>query len=55
MFEQGIYELLGEGIVETLYMTIVSTAFAYIFGLPLVYCCVTDKDGIFQYPSLTRF
>ena len=55
MFEQGIYELLGEGIVETLYMTIVSTAFAYIFGLPLgVLLCVTDKDGIFPIPIINK-
>lgn len=40
-------EILVNGILETLYMTIVSTAFAYIFGIPLgVILYITDKKGI---------
>lgn len=40
-------EILGNGILETLYMTIVSTAFAYLFGIPLgVILYITDKKGI---------
>lgn len=40
-------EILGNGIWETLYMTIVSTAFAYLFGIPLgVILYITDKKGI---------
>lgn len=40
-------EILTNGIVETLYMTIVSTIFAYLFGIPLgVILCITDKKGI---------
>lgn len=39
--------ILGNGIWETLYMTIVSTAFAYLFGIPLgVILYITDKKGI---------
>lgn len=40
-------EILGTGIWETLYMTMVSTAFAYLFGIPLgVVLYITDKKGI---------
>ena len=46
MSEQ-IIEILVKGIWETLYMTIVSTTFAYLFGIPLgVILYITDKDGI---------
>ena len=39
-------ESLWEGILETLYMTVVSTGFAYILGLPIgVILYVTDKGG----------
>lgn len=42
-------EILINGILETLYMTIVSTAFAYLFGIPLgVILYITDKKGICQ-------
>ncbi len=38
---------IGAGIIETLYMVIVSTIISYIIGLPLgIMLCVTDKDGI---------
>lgn len=46
MSEQML-EILGNGIMETLYMTIVSTAFAYLFGIPVgVVLYITDKKGI---------
>ena len=46
MSEQMI-EILVNGIWETLYMTIVSTVFAYLFGIPLgVILYITDKKGI---------
>ena len=39
--------LLLVGVVETLYMTLVSTAFAYVIGVPLgVVLYVTDASGI---------
>jgi len=39
--------LLQLGIFETLYMTFISTAFAYLFGLPLgVILHITKKDGL---------
>jgi D-methionine transport system permease protein len=55
MLEQGILKLLGNGILETLYMTIVSTALAYVFGLPLgVLLCVTDENGVFRMPVVNK-
>lgn len=46
---QQMIEILGSGIWETLYMTIVSTVFAYLFGIPLgVILYITDKNGICQ-------
>ncbi len=43
------------GIWETVYMTVISTAFAYVLGLPLgVLLCVTDKDGIHPMPVLNK-
>lgn len=42
-----IQGLILKGIGETIYMTLVSTLFAYIFGLPMgVILVVTAKDGI---------
>lgn len=42
-----IQKLILKGIGETVYMTLVSTLFAYILGLPMgVILVVTDKDGI---------
>lgn len=43
----SIINLLLQGIGETFYMVIVSTAVAYLFGIPLgVLVYVTDKNGI---------
>jgi len=39
--------VIGVGILETLYMTLVSTLFAYLIGLPLgLWLVVTNPDGI---------
>ena len=39
--------MIQNGIWETVYLTFISTAVAYVIGLPLgVILCVTDKDGI---------
>ena len=47
MFDQAMLTLMGEGIWETLYMTLASTLLAYVFGLPLgVLLVVTDEKGI---------
>ena len=43
------------GIWQTVYMTVISTAFAYVLGLPLgVVLSVTDKDGIRPMPVVNR-
>ena len=40
-------ELLGNGLLQTLYMTIVATVFSYLFGLPLgIILNITSKNGI---------
>lgn len=55
MFQSGMLELLGAGILETLYMTIVSTAMSYVFGLPLgVLLYITDENGVFRMPVLNK-
>lgn len=51
-----LLEILGNGILETLYMTLVSTLFAYLFGIPLgVILFVTDKKGICQNRAVNFF
>jgi D-methionine transport system permease protein len=48
-------KLLGNGILETLYMTVTSTALAYIIGLPLgILLSVTDRTGIAPIPTLNK-
>jgi D-methionine transport system permease protein len=55
MLTRGMLELLGNGIIETLYMTVVSTLLAYVLGLPLgVLLCITDKDGIWRKSLLNK-
>ena len=46
-------QMIFEGILETLYMTIASTMLAYLFGLPLgVLLIVRDKNGLKPMPTL---
>ena len=53
MFKEGMLALVGQGFIETIYMTVISTALAYIIGLPLgLVLVVTDKDGIHPSPWL---
>lgn len=55
MFSQAIINMIGKGILETLYMTLFSSALAYILGLPLgILLVVTDKDGIAPYVTFNR-
>lgn len=47
MFDETIRNMLIEGTWATLYMTLVSTLFGYIIGLPLgIILAITDKEGI---------
>ena len=53
--DNKIVLMLLEGLGETLYMTIVSSLFAYLLGLPLgILLVVTDKNGILSKPSLNQ-
>ena len=53
MFKEGMLALVGQGFIETIYMTVICTALAYIIGLPLgLVLVVTDKDGIHPIPWL---
>jgi D-methionine transport system permease protein len=47
MWSDEVNLMLLQGIGESVYMTLGSTAFGYLFGLPLgILLAVTDKDGI---------
>ena len=53
MFKDGMLALVGTGFWESIYMTLISTFFAYVIGLPLgLLLVVTDKDGIKPVPWL---
>ncbi|MCD8020966.1 MAG: ABC transporter permease [Clostridiales bacterium] len=44
---QNMIQLLGNGVLESLYMTLVSSLIAYVFGIPLgVLVYITDDNGI---------
>ena len=50
LWDNGLIQL---GVWETVYMTLISSAFAYLIGLPLgVILNVTDKKGIAPHPKL---
>lgn len=47
LFNAATLQMLGRGILETLYMTFLSSLLAYVFGLPLgVILVITDRNGI---------
>jgi D-methionine transport system permease protein len=47
--------MIGRGIIETLYMTIVSTLAAYVLGLPVgLILVITDKEGIRPQPLINK-
>lgn len=55
MFSQAVINLIGRGILETLYMTLLSFTLAYILGLPMgILLVVTEKDGISPLVTLNR-
>jgi len=55
MFSEDMFSLMGTGLLESLYMTVLSTAMAYFFGLPIgILLVVTDKDGIRPNPAVNR-
>ena len=53
MTADQLFTLLRTGTVDTLYITLVSTLFAYILGMPLAFLLViTRKDHIAPHPIL---
>ena len=47
MFDQKVIEMILVGIKDTLYMTLVSTFFGYVLGLPMgIILNVTRKEGL---------
>lgn len=56
MFNEALVSLLWEGTVDTLYMTLASTFFSYVFGMLLaVVLVITRADGIRPHPVIFRF
>jgi len=55
MFSMELLSLTAVGLLETLYMTFVSTFMAYVIGLPVgMLLVVTDKDGIRPHARINR-
>lgn len=55
METQELIKMLAEGSVDTLYMTLVSTALAYVIGFPMgIALIVTRKDGLKPMPAVNR-
>ena len=47
MWDDAVVTMLLEGTRDTLYMTLMSTLFGYILGLPMgIILAVTDKEGV---------
>lgn len=47
MFSNEVIQMLIQGIGETLYMTLASTVFGYLFGLPMgILLTISDNEGI---------
>ena len=52
-FDAATMEMLGKGLLESLYMIGLSSAISYLIGIPLgIILVVTDKDGIRPMPAL---
>lgn len=60
MLSEMFYKLWNSGLIqlgiwETIYMTFISSFFAYLIGLPLgVVLNITDKNGLHPIPALNR-
>ena len=53
LFSSQIWYMIGEGVVDTLYMVIFSTIFSYILGLPIAIALViTRNNGLRPMPML---
>ncbi|MDO4840239.1 MAG: methionine ABC transporter permease [Desulfovibrionaceae bacterium] len=55
MFNEALIALLWEGTVDTLYMTLASTFFAYVFGMMMaLVLVVTRANGLAPHPVIYR-
>ncbi|MEF9918448.1 MAG: methionine ABC transporter permease [Eubacterium sp.] len=55
MWDSTMITMIWEGLLQTLYMTLVSTLIAYILGIPMgVILVVCDKEGITPLPMLHK-
>lgn len=55
MLNQVLIDLLWEGTLDTIYMTLVSTFFSYVFGMIMaVILVITRADGIRPHPVIFR-
>lgn len=55
MLNQALIDLLWEGMLDTIYMTLVSTFFSYVFGMIMaVILVITRADGIRPHPVIFR-
>ncbi len=53
MFSEGVWSMIGSGVLETLYITLTSTALGYLFGIPLgIFLTISAKDGIWPHAVL---
>ena len=53
MLNQALIDLLWEGTLDTIYMTLVSTFFSYVFGMIMaVILVITRADGIRPHPVI---
>ena len=52
LWDAGLLQL---GVWETIYLTLIPTAIAYVLGLPLgVLLCITDRNGLHPIPVLNK-
>lgn len=55
MLNQALIDLLWEGTLDTIYMTLVSTFFSYVFGMIMaVILVITRANGIRPHPVIFR-
>ncbi|SMC64630.1 methionine ABC transporter permease [Papillibacter cinnamivorans] len=55
MFSEVVVKMIAQGVVDTLYMTLVSSALAYVIGLPLgIALVITDKNGLGPQPVVNQ-
>lgn len=55
MLSAEFWIMFAQGLWETVYVTVLSTLFAYIIGLPLgLLLAVTDADGLRPTPPSAR-